>query len=306
MNSFVMGRQNLSHNFLPTSRTEAAEGRLEMLLELGWQASYCKALPLLGPPGTGKTLFIKEYSRLFEAKHGRTLRSLFVEVPSSATTNGLVTKLLDILGDAAPTNGIETAKVSRIVKHMRGRFDILYLDEFQRLIDRNTEKVDKKAAGLVATLLNQSLCPIVLVGEIQSERVFVDSEHFEDRTFAPVFMTPFDWALKKDRLEYRRMLAALEELLGMAQPSNLHEVNTAVRIYAASRGKWRTTATIIDAAAFLARNANSPSVRHEHLAAAIDSIAVGAKNRRKPNPFRIAEAEPGKPAPMDALAGEEE
>lgn len=306
MDSFVMGRQNLSHNFLPTSRTAAGEQALEILLELGRQADYCKALPLLGPPGTGKTLFIKEYARLFEAKHGQKLRALYVEVPSSATTNGLASKLLETLGDAAPTYGIETAKVARIINHMKGRFDILYLDEFQRLIDRNTEKVDKKAAGLVATLLNQSLCPIVLVGEIQSERVFADSQHFEDRTFAPVFMSPFDWASKEDRREYRGMLAVLEELVGMAQPSNLHEMDTAVRIYASSRGKWRTTAVMVDLAAYFARKANSPSIRHEHLAAAADKMAIGAKNRRRPNFFRVAEASAGKPAPMDTLTAEEE
>jgi Cdc6-like AAA superfamily ATPase len=185
MNDFAMGRPNLSNNFLPTTRTTTAEMRLEMLFELGWQADYCKALPLLGPPGTGKTLFIKEYAALFECQYKRKLRYLYVEVPSSASTNGVASKMLDCLGDAAPTYGIETAKVARIVGHMKGRFDILYLDEFQRLIDRNTEKVDKKAAGLVATLLNERVCPIVLVGEVQSERVFADSMHFEDRTFAP-------------------------------------------------------------------------------------------------------------------------
>jgi Cdc6-like AAA superfamily ATPase len=140
MNDLLMGGPNLSNNFMPTTRTAMAETRLEMLLQLGRQADYCKALPLLGPPGTGKTLFIKEYATLFEKKHKRKLRSLYVEVPSSATTNGLVSTILNRLGDAAPTHGIETAKVARIVGHMLGRFDILYLDEFHRLIDRNTAK----------------------------------------------------------------------------------------------------------------------------------------------------------------------
>ncbi len=305
MNSFPMGRQNLSHNFLPTTRTNAAEDALEMLLELGWQADYCKALPLLGPPGTGKTLFIKEYARLFEAKYKRKLRTLYTEVPSSASTNGLASELLSNLGDAAPTHGIETAKVARIINHMGGHYDLLYLDEFQRLIDRNTENVDKKAAGLVATLLNKCLCPIVLIGEIQSERVFSINEHFEDRTFAPIYIRPFDWGLKEDRLEYRRMLAALEALVGMPQSSDLHETDTAVRIYAFARGKLRRTAVLIDLAAFKAKKANSPSIRREHLAAAADSISIGAK-RKRPNPFTVAEALPGKPAPMDPLEGEDE
>jgi hypothetical protein len=300
MNDLLMGGPNLSNNFMPTTRTAMAETRLEMLLQLGRQADYCKALPLLGPPGTGKTLFIKEYATLFEKKHKRKLRSLYVEVPSSATTNGLVSTILNRLGDAAPTHGIETAKVARIVGHMLGRFDILYLDEFHRLIDRNTAKVDKKAAGLVATLLNEGICPIVLVGEVQSERVFADSTHFEDRTFAPVWMTPFDWRLKADRKEYVLMLAALEVLLRMPQASDLHALDTALRIYAFSRGVWRKTAGLIDTAAWYARNANSPSIRHEHLASAVDAIALG-RSRQQPNPFRLGDLKPGKPAPMDPL-----
>ena len=305
MGKFLMGRQNLSHNFLPTSRTDAAEARIEMLLELGWQADYCKALPLLGPPGTGKTLFIKEYSRLFEAKHGQKLRALYTEVPSNATTNGLATELLNKLGDAAPTHGIETEKVGRIIRHMQGRYDLLYLDEFQRLIDRKTDFVDKKAAGLVATLLNKTLCPIILAGEVESERVFGINEHFEDRTFAPVFMTPFDWGLKADRKEYSLLLAALEQLVGMPQPSDLHEAGTAIRIYAFSRGKWRRTAVLVDLAALHARKAGCPSIRLEHLATAADDIAVGAK-RKLPNPFRLEIPLAGKPAPMSALDGEDE
>ena len=305
MSSFPMGRQNLSHNFLPTSRTAVAEARIEMLLELGWQADYCKALPLLGPPGTGKTLFIKEYARLFEAKFGRKLRTLYIEVPSTASTNGLATELLKKLGDAAPTHGIETEKVGRIIGHMKGRYDLLYLDEFQRLIDRKTDFVDKKAAGLVATLLNKTLCPIILTGEIESERVFGINEHFEDRTFAPVFMTPFDWGLKADRKEYCLLLAALEQLVGMPQPSDLHETDTAIRIYAFSRGKWRRTAVLVDLAAYHARKAGCPSIRLEHLAQAADEIAVGAK-RRLANLFRITDPQPGKPAPMSSLEGDEE
>jgi hypothetical protein len=305
MNDLAMGGPNLSNNFLPTTRTAVAEARLKMLLQLGRQADYCKALPLLGPPGTGKTLFIKEYATLFEQKHKRKLRSLYVEVPSSATTNGLVSTILNRLGDAAPTHGIETAKVARIVKHMLNRFDILYLDEFHRLIDRNTEKVDKKAAGLVATLLNQCICPIVLVGEVQSERVFADSTHFEDRTFAPVWMTPFDWGLRADRREYLQMLAALEMLVGMPQASDLHTLDTAVRIYAFSRGVWRKTAGLIDTAAWYARDADSPSIRHEHLASAVDTIALG-RSRQRPNPFRLDDPRPGKPAPMNPLDAEDE
>ncbi len=173
---------------------------MEMLLELGTEANYCKALPLLGPPGCGKTHFALQYARLFEEKFGTKLRTLYVEVTTGTNLKGLAADVLKNAGDPDPGYGTQAEKTARAAVLMKGRYDLLYLDEFHRLIDRASQKVDKKAADWVTNFLNYKICPVVMIGEARCARIFVDSDQFDGRTFSPARMDAFDWVPRRTGL----------------------------------------------------------------------------------------------------------
>jgi hypothetical protein len=304
MNNFELKSKNLSHHFLTTSRTELAALRMELLLNMGWQANYCKALPLLGPPGCGKTQFAHQYSLLFEEEHKQKLRSLYIEVSPRKLRTDVSVDFLKACGDPDPAYGKLAQRMIRLEKLMGERYDVAFLDEFHRLINSETQKVEKEAADWVAHFLNRRICPLAIVGELKSARVFSDSDHFAERTFAVCPMSPFDWGVDADRVEYQKIVGAYEILTGMPQTSRLHETNSALRIYQFARGRLRQTSTLIDVGAWLARRDYSPSIRREHLADAIDFIRVG-EAASLPNPFRVKKVRPVKPVPMDLSADDE-
>jgi hypothetical protein len=297
MSSPLDQQDPLTGYFTPTSRTRAAMDRLSEFLPLAWKENHCLALPILGPPGCGKTQFVKRYHSLFERKYDRKLRALYVEVSTRSFRTNVSVDFLMKLGDPNPRYGILPQRFHRLAKLMTGKYDIVFLDEFHRLIDSNTQQVEKDAADWVTFFLNAKICPLVIVGEMKCERVFVDSAQFEGRTWGTVEMRPFDWAYLPDRREYQGLLMAWEQLLELAQHSGLGELDCALRCYVFSRGLMRQTSHLLSTAAMIARSAGAPSIRREHLANAVDNLRVGFR-AKQPNPFRMDEVKPVPPAPM--------
>jgi len=298
MTNFQFRRKTLSHHFVPNSRTVRAEASLEFLLEEGEAPYYCMALPMLGPPGCGKTHLSHEYPLLFEQKHQQKLRSLYIEVSPRRARTDVSVDFLKACGDPDPAWGKTAEKMIRLVKLMENRYDIVFLDEFHRLINKDTQKVETEAADWVTFFLNTKLCPLVMVGEYRCDRIFTNSDQFEGRTFATCPISPFDWGIALDRQEYRQLIGAYELLVQMPRPSDLHETDCALRIHVFSRGCLRQTVQLIGTAAWIARRASSPNIRREHLADAVDTIRVGER-ARLPNPFRGEKVRPVRPLQMD-------
>jgi hypothetical protein len=278
---------------------------MELLLELGTEANYCKALPLLGPPGCGKTHFVHQYAALFEEKHGSKLRTLYVEVTAGTSLRGLAADVLKAAGDPDPGYGTQTEKTARAVNLLKGNYDVIYLDEFHRLINSQNQIVDKKAADWITNFLNYKVCPMVMIGEARCERVFVGSLQFDGRTFATARMEAFDWGCEEDRKEYVGLIATLEVMVGMAQSSDLFLGDIPLRFHVYSKGRLRQTAGLIDTAAWVARRENSPNIRIEHLVKGVQLNRKGA-DARLPNPFQVAEIRPAEHAPFDLQQDEKQ
>jgi energy-coupling factor transporter ATP-binding protein EcfA2 len=287
----------LSQYFSLTKRAIEVQERVDLFLSLARKRNYSLALPLLGPPGCGKTQFAKHYPVLFEKKYGQKLRSLYIEVSTRQTRTNVSVDFLTLLGDANPKHGLLPMRFKRLVRLMEGNYDIIFIDEFHRLINSDTQRVEKEAADWVTLFLNAKICPVVMVGEMKCERVFVDSPQFEGRTLATVPMRPYDWANLSDRAEYRGLLMAWEGLLEFPKPSELGKLDCALRIYVFSRGLMRQTSHLISTAALLAKMDGSPCISTEHLADAVDRIRIGAR-AREPNSFRVDTVKAVKPAPM--------
>jgi hypothetical protein len=293
----------LSALFVPTRRAKAAFARIDDLLARGWEETFCRGLVMLGHSRVGKTQIVHRYVRervLEQPDPEKRPNIVTVEVPAGCTLKSFVAELLKALGDADPDYGSQTEKTTRVAEAIeRDGVDLIIVDEVQRLIDAETDKIKAEVANWVTGMLNKKLCPFLLVGEKTAERVFVGKTHAKGRMTGGFYIEPYDWADPEDRKEFRAVLHLLDQKLGMPEPAGLGAVDTALRVYAYAEGLLGQAATLIDQARAIARREGRPKLTHDILAEAVDELRI-SDDRGKANPFRVAAVEDARPAGADA------
>lgn len=280
----------LSAIFLETRRVRRAFQRIDDLLERGWEDTFCRALLLLGNSRAGKTQIVTHYLRQRvdgQPDLAKRPKVVVVEVPAGCTLKTFAVDLLAALGDPAPSHGSQAELTMRIIEAIeREQVDLIVIDEVQRLIDADTDKVKRDVANWLTGLLNKRLCPLLLVGERKAERVFQGNMHLEGRTLGEVVLTPYDWNESEDRAEFRGVLHLIDKSLGLPEQSGLGQPDTALRIHAYAQGLLGQAATLVDQARAIARREGRPKLTHDILAEAVDELRVGEARARE-NPFRV-------------------
>lgn len=295
----------LGRLFLGTEQAQAAFERIDDLLVRGWEASYCRALLLLGPSRAGKTHIVRNWLRQRTSRDAAgTERPLvvMVEVPAGCTLKTFATDLLMALRDPAPEHGSQTAKTRRVVEACEAqRVDLIVIDEVQRLIDADTDKVKRDVANWLTALLNKAVCPLLLVGEPTASRVFHGNTHLQGRTLGSMMLRPYDWADDCQRVEWQVFLNQLDEFLGLPRPSRLGNLDTALRIHAFARGLLGEAARLVDQARSVVRRRGWATITVEALALAADELAV-TEDPDRVNPFRVRDTEVLlSPSPVERL-----
>ena len=285
----------ISNIFVDTTRAQAAFARIDELMERGWEAEFCRALLLLGPARCGKTHILKEWlrRRTARAESGETapFKAVVAEVPAGCNLKGMATVLLSALGDPDPDYGSQTDKTRRI-HETAGELDLIVIDEVQRLMDAETGRVKKDVANWLTGLLNQRICPLLLVGERHAELVFQGNMYLEGRTLGQVPVEPYDWHDLDDRKEFRVFLNIVDGQLGMETTSGLGETDFALRIHAFSGGRIGQATLLVDEARSIARRRGTARMSPDMFADAVDLLRVGAA-RQQANPFRTETPGPG-------------
>ena len=289
----------LSVLFMETGRSVQAFVRIDDLLNRGWEEGFCRGLLMLGSSRVGKSHIVRNYMRLrVDEQPDINMRPniVLVEVPPGCTLKSFVAELLSALGDPAPDLGSQTEKTTRVGEAIGlAEVDLLIVDEMQRLIDSDTDKVKAEVASWLTAFLNRRLCPMLMVGERTTERVFRGKRHTKGRTLGAFYIEPYDWAKAPDQQEFRGVLHLMDKRLGMDELAGLGTVDTALRIYAYAEGLLGQAATLIDQARAIARRNGRPKVTHDLLAEAVDELRIG-EERVKVNPFRVASVENAMPA----------
>lgn len=297
----------LSKLFVESSRTRRAFERIDELIENGWEEHFCRALLLLGPSRAGKTRIVNRFraerSRPVE-EGGKGWKIVAVEVPSNCTLKAFATNLLTVLDDPDPEFGSEADRTRRIAERVDElEVDLIIIDEVQRLIDADTDKVKRNVANWLTALLNKRVCPLLLVGEQTAERVFDGSMHLQGRTLGQVPVDAYDWAVEQDQKEFRGFLHMVEGQLGLPEPSGLGKMETALRIHAFAQGLLGQAVTLVGQARTIALRKDRPCITHEILAQAVDELRIG-RARSGTNPFRVASVKAAAPAGQDVADAE--
>jgi len=280
----------LSVLFVETWRAKKAFARIDDLLERGWEDGFCRGLLMLGSSRVGKSHIVRNYIRLrVREQQDPDLRPnvVAVEVPAGCTLKTFVAELLKALGDPDPDLGSQTEKTTRVGEAIEaGQVDLIIVDEMQRLIDADTDKIKAEVANWLTGILNKRLCPMLLVGEKTAERVFRGKRHAKGRTFGGFYIEPYDWADTRDQTEFRGVLHLIDKSLGMPELAMLASPDTALRIYAYAEGLLGQAATLIDQARTVARREGRPRITHDLFAEAVDELRI-SDDRERQNPFRV-------------------
>lgn len=299
-------RKNVvASTFVTTTRVQTAFTRIDKILEEGWADDFCLALLMFGPSGSGKTRIAKEWikSRTASAeKEGSSLNVVYVEVPQGCNLPSMAAQLLMALGCPRPDYGSQTERTRRVGELAElNQVDLIVIDEIQRLIQFDTFKVKKDVASWLTTILNQRISPLLLMGEPHAELIFQGDDvgqkniYLERRTMGEVPITPYDWNVPQECLEFRTILNILDTESGMAERSDLAVPDTALRIHAFTHGRIGLVSRLLKEAVAVANSAGLSKLTKDVLADAVDALRIGS-DKAAPNPFRMETVLPGGPA----------
>jgi hypothetical protein len=248
-------------------------------------------LCILGPTGAGKTYLVEE----FVDQHPRVnlddrtvIPVLYVKVPPNAKSpKALASKILRNMGDPFFDSGTEGNMTQRIHNFVREcKIEMIILDEFQHLINRDTDHVLKTASEWLKTFIEEINIPVVLCGLPDSQRIFKHNEQLDSRYTNRIEYKPFCFATQDDQKEFRTFLKAIDQALPFANWSHLADPDTAAKIYYFSFGLPRYVMRLLKAASKLALKKGYDSIEMDQLRDGFNKITRSVRPYAI-NPFEI-------------------
>ncbi|MEH2231161.1 MAG: TniB family NTP-binding protein [Nostoc sp.] len=242
---------------------------------------------LQGETGTGKTTIFRSYiqeSPRYETATGTVVPILSVTIPSPATVKSVVTKLLWELGDPAYDKGTVGSQTIRLIGLMKDcGVELIFLDEFQHFIDRDSAKVLKTVSDWLKNLILDAKVPIILIGLPESNAVFNFNSQLSRRFTNRYTLSPFEWKADSGK-EFRTFLHAVELQLPLSDESCLASEEMSLRFYYASDGVVAYVMKLIRYGTYLALSQGLEKLDLNVLATAFDKY-VKADKLHKHNPF---------------------
>lgn len=246
-----------------------------------------ECLFLKGETGAGKTTIFKSYAQKYprvETDSGTIVKLLSVTIPSPATVKSVVSKLLWELGDPAYEKGTISNQTIRLIGLMKDcGVSLVFLDEFQHFIDRDSAKVLRTVSDWLKNLILDTKVPMVLIGLPEAEAVFKFNPQLSRRFANRYNLSPFSWTEDCGK-EFRTFLHAIESQLPLELESNLASEEMAFRFYYASDGIIAYVMKLVRYGTYLTLTEGLNKLDYPVLARAFEKY-VRADKPYKKNPF---------------------
>jgi hypothetical protein len=251
-------------------------------------------LAILGATGAGKTRLIQEWlSRNKQSRRetpsGSIIPYLYVSVPAKASIKGTAAAFLTTLGDPNPGRGTQWNMVTRLHTLLKVcKVRMIFVDEFQHIIDRETQRVLNAVADFLKDIINQSHIPMILIGqEGEAEPILRVNPQLSRRVGTPRYLKPFPWdhTHPETIAEFCTLLESIDLELPF-DPSGLGEQDLAFRLHYATDGYLGWIMPLIRRAAILAIATGCSTLNLPLLQQAYDDCIVGTvMEQDKINPF---------------------
>ncbi|MBW7474322.1 TniB family NTP-binding protein [Paenibacillus oenotherae] len=250
------------------------------------QASH---LNLCGQTGVGKTTVVKEYAKKFPKKHVGSetiIPVLYLKVPPRLRTpKALASKILAEMGDLFANSGTDEELGRRIVDFAKdSKMEMLILDEFQHLIDRDTQNVLATASDWLKLLTEELNIPVVLCGLPESNDIFEYNEQIDGRYPRRILLEPFGFEDQEQQRSFRMFLKYIDEELPFPEHSNLSDPLLASKIHYVTEGVPRYVKDLMIEAAKLSLKRGFDRINEESLHDAFNRI-TRSNQRYAINPF---------------------
>lgn len=263
---------------------------------------HCMALE--GPSGAGKTTMIKRYMDAFPAEEtpeGTRVPVLYVLTPSPITVKGMVSTILEYLGDPAAHKGTQAALDSRLVHLLNAcEVDLVILDDFHNLIEVETSYIFSAVSHWLKALIKKSNIPFLVVGVQGKVEPILRSNTELSRLFARrETLYPFAWDVKDSSTikEFVKFIEHAERAMGMALPTSLPRMDMLYRVHYATEGTVSYIMALLLSAQEYALESGSYIMELPHIALAFDKdISKDMPGRSNPFPYSQ-----GKLTPADQL-----
>ncbi|MBP0726708.1 ATP-binding protein [Bacillus sp. RG28] len=243
---------------------------------------------LYGGTGVGKSTLLKEYTQNFPrfVLDGVTnVPVLFVSVPVGATPKSVASEFLLSLGDPNYEKGSQTSLDSRVFQFIeRCGVQLVIIDEFQHLIDRDTKHVLNRASDWVKVLTEKAKVPIILCGMPESEKIFLHNEQLGRRFSVREELTSFNYDTREDKKDFRTFLYILDKQLPFSKQSNLADPKLAEKLYYVTNGVPSYIKTILELSTVHALKNGQDYIDEGNLYEAFISMKV-SKRPNMVNPF---------------------
>lgn len=208
------------------------------LFSLG--SSQADGVFLTGISGVGKTTLLKDYTERFPRKvvDGTSIVPiLYFKVPVGATPKAVASQILYELGDINFDKGTQVQLTTRIFYFVeRCKVEMIIMDEFQHLIDRDTEHVLNKASDWIKTFLEEVNIPVLLCGMPEAEKIFIRNKQLDRRFCIRESLEPFNYRTRDEQNEFRTFLKVIDNELPFQKPANLANPKLAEKIFYATKG----------------------------------------------------------------------
>lgn len=246
-----------------------------------------------GYQGVGKTTLYEYYADDYprvETNDGTLVPCLTASIPVPATVKGLVTALLEALGDADPGKGNIVTQTMRLKTLLKAcETEIIFLDEFQHIIDRDSERVLKTTADWLKNLINSTKISVVLLGMPNCTKILDANSQLRRRFSIRKSIEPFAWLREENgKTDYpmRKLLKLIEMKLPLEKASNLADPDMAKRIFYASGGVIDSIMKLVRGSAEFAIETGTEKITLELLARAYD-LELAANQPDLPHPFKV-------------------
>lgn len=235
-----------------------------------------RGLLITGDTGYGKTTigryYVKDFPRIV-GDDGTIIPVLLSSVPSPATIKGMASSLLQDMGDPKYESGTMVSITSRLCDLIKGcKVELIILDEFQDLIDKDTNKVLNSCADWIKHILNKTGVPIVLMGMPWAADILIHNDQLKRRYSTRVALKSFGWRTKAEQTEFINFLITLEKGLLFPTSSMLYSERNQMpyRLFCATRGVMSNLKNLISRAAEMAYERGMECITMDLLALAYD------------------------------------
>ena len=260
-----------------------------------------QCMSLEGVTGAGKSTLVRDYVALFPRRDeptGTRIPIFYAETPSPVTVKGMAASMLAHLGDPAANHGALWAMNYRLIRLMLDcRVELVILDDFHHLIDRETNRVLEQVSDWLKVLIKETGIPFLVVGiDGKVERILEANAQLSRlfavrQTLAPFRCDPTDAASVQ---EFARFVQYAEQAIAMPLPTTLPRLELVQRLYEATQGVVGNLMNLLRYATWLTQQQSQatqsavtpPTIALATLAAAYDKRM--AKHLKRPaNPFLV-------------------